>query len=44
MPEDGFSQAVMLNAVNHVQVMVALLQEGRKEELARYAAGIKRNL
>ncbi|MEW6573260.1 MAG: hypothetical protein AB1374_06465 [Bacillota bacterium] len=30
--------------VNHVQVMVALLQEGRKEELARYAAGIKRNL
>ncbi|MEW6192688.1 MAG: Spo0B domain-containing protein [Bacillota bacterium] len=30
--------------VNHVQVMLALLKEGRKEELVRYAAGIKRNL
>lgn len=30
--------------VNHVQVLLALLKEGRKEELARYAAGIKRHL
>ncbi|MEW6448011.1 MAG: hypothetical protein AB1426_07985 [Bacillota bacterium] len=27
--------------VNHVQVMVALLQEGRKEELARYIMAVK---
>ncbi|MEW6448007.1 MAG: Spo0B domain-containing protein [Bacillota bacterium] len=30
--------------VNHVQVMVALLNDGRKEELARYTAGIRREL
>lgn len=30
--------------INHVQVMIALLKDGRKKELAEYAAGIKENL
>lgn len=30
--------------INHVQVMIALLKDGRKKELEQYAAGIKKNL